>query len=414
MTLQWFLSGTVRQATGMYKHVQKLLAHQRDILAPTAVSGLAGAMAELQAAIAGGAEKAALEKQMENLEAAANQWLKPYPNAAWRENVEVLLVALTVAMGIRTFFLQPFKIPTGSMQPTLYGVTSNPDFSFDPYVDRSMAQAAMARVEFPSGWERIRQWFAGVSYMEVRAKTDGQLERVDPPVKFLIFNLFQTFVIGGKTHWILFPPDYGGSSLTQRCGLRPGMVFKQGEEVVRMKIASGDHLFVDRVTYNFRPPARGEIVVFDTQGIPGLPPGQFYIKRLVGLGDETLTLKQDYVVTNVPRGFSSVPVGNLVVNGQPVSASTPHFENLYSFYGATKGAAFLDYKEDHYFGHGLLQALSPGNEFHVRPDHYFVMGDNTMNSSDSRYWGDFPQSQVIGKSFFVYWPITGRFGWGNR
>ena len=61
---------------------------------------------------------------MENLEKAANKWLKPYPNAAWRENVEVLLVALAVAMGIRTFFLQPFKIPTGSMQPTLYGVTS--------------------------------------------------------------------------------------------------------------------------------------------------------------------------------------------------------------------------------------------------------------------------------------------------
>ena len=47
----------------------------------------------------------------------------------WRENVEVLLVAIAVAMGIRTFFLQPFKFPTGSMQPTLYGVyRSQPKF----------------------------------------------------------------------------------------------------------------------------------------------------------------------------------------------------------------------------------------------------------------------------------------------
>jgi type IV secretory pathway protease TraF len=42
------------------------------------------------------------------------------------------------------------------------------------------------------------------------------------------------------------------------------------------------------------------------------------------------------------------------------------------------------------------------------------MGDNTMNSFDSRGWGAFPATNVIGKSFFVYWPITDRFGWGHR
>ena len=108
----------------MRGHVQKLLNHQRDILSPQAVEAIQAAMAGCQRAVASNADKTALEKQMENLEQAANKWLKPYPNAAWRENVEVLLVALAVAMGIRTFFLQPFKIPTGSMQPTLYGVTS--------------------------------------------------------------------------------------------------------------------------------------------------------------------------------------------------------------------------------------------------------------------------------------------------
>ena len=124
MILQWFLSRTVRQAAAMRKHVQKLLNHQRDILTPQAIEGVRTAMENCQKAVAESADKAALEKQMESLEKAANKWLKPYPNAAWRENVEVLLVALSVAMGIRTFFLQPFKIPTGSMQPTLYGVTS--------------------------------------------------------------------------------------------------------------------------------------------------------------------------------------------------------------------------------------------------------------------------------------------------
>ena len=87
-------------------------------------------------------DKKAVTDSLVRLEKSANKWLKPYPNAAWRENVEVLLVALTVAMGIRTFFLQPFKIPTGSMQPTLFGVTStnllgDSNFSADVAVTRN-------------------------------------------------------------------------------------------------------------------------------------------------------------------------------------------------------------------------------------------------------------------------------------
>ena len=56
----------------------------------------------------------------------------------------------------------------------------------------------------------------------------------------------------------------------------------------------------------------------------------------------------------------------------------------------------------------------PETTFRWKQTIYFVMGDNTFNSSDSRYWGDFPSDHVIGKSFFVYWPITKRFGWGNQ
>ena len=93
MILQWFLSKTVRQATAMRKHVQKLLNHQRDILAPQAIEAVQSAMAGCQTAVADNADTPALEKQMENMEKAANKWLKPYPNAAWRENVEVLLSA---------------------------------------------------------------------------------------------------------------------------------------------------------------------------------------------------------------------------------------------------------------------------------------------------------------------------------
>jgi signal peptidase I len=399
MILQWFLSKTVRQATAMRKHVQKILNHQRDILSPQAVEAVQTAMASCQQAVAEDADKPALEKQMEDLEKVANKWLKPYPNAAWRENVEVLLVALTVAMGIRTFFLQPFKIPTGSMQPTLYGVTS-----------QNLVNEPSFKI--PTGLTRVREWFAGVSYIHLVAENDGPVERVDPPVRLLIFNIFQKLVAGGKTFMIWFPPDYGdprSGSLEQRAGLQSGHSYRKGEDIVKLRVNAGDHLFVDRMTYNFRPPKRGEIIVFETKGIDSLPQDQFYIKRMVAMGGERVQIGDDR---------------HLVINGKRLDASTPHFENVYSFNPKEPP------RDSHYSGHvnekvqkkyypnsyGNLAPLFPDGStvFTTQPNHYMVMGDNTMNSYDSRGWGDFPATNVIGKSFFVYWPITDRFGWGNR
>ena len=403
----WFLSKTVRHAGAMRKHVQKILNHQRDILSPQSVAAVEGALAELQSAIVNTPQKGALEKQMEKLEEAVNdskKGLKPYPNAAWRENFEVLLVALTVAMGIRTFFLQPFKIPTGSMQPTLFGVTSTPD------AGRSGEEFnQQTNFEIPSGLTRIREWFEGVSYVDVKAKVDGDLAPIPPPFKILIFNIWQKIEIGGKTHWLLFPPDFGGPTLQQRAGLMPGRAYHQGEQVVRMRTISGDHLFVDRITYNFRPPKRGEIIVFETKGIDTLPQDQFYIKRLVALGGERVQIGDDR---------------HLRINGERLDASTPHFEKVYSFDPKSPP------RESHYSGHvndkivhryfpnyyGMPMRHFPDENaaYTVQPDHYFVMGDNTLNSLDSRYWGDFPGTNVIGRSFFVYWPLSDRFGWGYR
>src|SRR5208282_5937914 len=123
MIFRWFMSKTVREAVTVHKHYRRLLAAQRDLLPPQAIAGVQAKLDELRAAIGEG-NKGRINILAGELQFAAEKWLKPYPNASWRENVEVLLVAL----GIRTFFLQPFKIPTGSMQPTLFGVTSTPDF----------------------------------------------------------------------------------------------------------------------------------------------------------------------------------------------------------------------------------------------------------------------------------------------
>jgi len=392
-------------------------------------------MRAVREATAGKVDKAALEKKMEELEDAANKWLKVYPNAAWRENVEVLLVALAVAMGIRTFFLQPFKIPTASMQPTLFGITSR-NFLTETNYQR------------PTGLAAVRDWLAGASYLSYKADQDGTFDGISKPLRLLIFNVKQTLWFNGKPHNFWFVPDTGGgmplpynlpqtlqaiftdlpaskdgvSDLEDRMKIPRGTQFHAGADVLKMKFIAGDHLFIDRVSYNFVPPGRGDIVVFQTSGIPEdkrerfhIPADEFYIKRLVGLGGETISLKQDFTATEVPQapGYPTIEVtaGHLVVNGQELSASTPGFEKLYSYLAGPRVDERIRYQADHYYGHGVIGVLGPESApFQIRPDHLFVMGDNTMNSLDSRYWGDFPADKVIGKAFFVYWPLSERFG----
>src|SRR5450755_3625037 len=100
--LRWFISSDVRNAVALRKHVQRILSAQRDILTPQAIANVKLAQAQLTKALNSGVKGDALKKAMATLEEAANKWLKPYPNASIRENVEVLLVALAVAMAIRT------------------------------------------------------------------------------------------------------------------------------------------------------------------------------------------------------------------------------------------------------------------------------------------------------------------------
>ena len=423
--LNWFTSRSVRHAWQAANHVEKILHHQRDLLAPPAIAAMQGGINDLRDVCREGNQDG-VRVALGQLETLANENLKAYPHATWRENIEVALVAIAVAMGIRTFVLQPFKIPTGSMQPTLYGMTD------ENYAGR-------AEVKFPNALAGLLEyWFNGVSYQHIVAKTAGQITNAKDPVKLVLFNLWQDIQVGATTYKIWFPPDglLKRAGLVDGCGQGTSRVFQPGDDIIKLRSISGDHLFVDRVTYNFRRPARGDVVVFETHGITALPRDQqdtYYIKRLVGLGGETLQLKHDAIISGAPGHFDfstcvqkleDAPAGHLVVDGRELTAATPHFENLYSFPGLARGQKTMAYRTNHYHGHGQLMQLTDGRKFSIAPDHYFVMGDNTYNSSDSRYWGDFPQEKVIGKSFFVYWPIGGtifngeerpsRFGWAHR
>src|SRR6266511_3514516 len=209
--LRWFLSRKVRQATNLCRHVQRLVNAQRDQLRAEAVEKIAAAVAAVRAALAFNADKRLLEERMADLEKATARWLKFHPHASVRENVEVILVAVAIAVAIHTFFLKPFKIPTGSMQPTLCGITAdelgdNPD------------------VEIPTGLKKFFDyWIYGISYS----------------------------------------------------------LYRQGDRVLKTRVFAGDHLFVDRLSYNFRRPKRGEIIVFKTEGIrssfpPPMPQDHYF------------------------------------------------------------------------------------------------------------------------------------------
>jgi signal peptidase I len=408
-----FRSKTARMAVDMSKHVRKILSAQRDILSPQAVASVEKALAETELAVSSGATENDTQDCVNNLESVANKWLKPYPNAGIRENVEVLLVALTVAMAIRTFVLQPFKIPTGSMQPTLFGVTTE-NLKLKP------------AVKIPGLLRRLYDGAVlGIFYHYQEAEMDCQVESISPVnhVLFFISNQSITVRYGPKaadtksyTFWMVPDDGRGPGDIRfgdpDHAGIAPGEIFRKGQPIVNFLDRAGDHLFVDRVSYNFRHPTRGEIMVFETEGVGNsfahLPPGQFYIKRMVAMGGENVSIGNDR---------------HLVINGKRLDKDTPHFENVYSF-----DPGKLPH-ESQYSGHlnqfvfdqskirnYQVAPLFPDEaaQYQVQPDHYMVMGDNTCNSFDSRAWGDFTRTNVIGKYFFVYWPITKRFGWNLR
>lgn len=391
MTLSWFFSKAVRQLSEMCRQMWRVLNEQRDLLSPEAIAGLEGARGDALAKIRAGASKAELEGQMKNLEEAARKWFKPYANAAVRENVKEFLVAVVTILGFTTFFLQLTKIPTGSMQPTLFGITQE--------------DLRGTNAELPPVWKGLwLYWTKGISYKHLVAPEDGQVTGIGEPRILIPFVKRQEIYFNRKPLTIWFPPE----ELEKRAGLYPGMTFRKGDDIIKMKIVGGDHLLVDRFTYNFRHPKRGEIFVFKTKGIAPLQQDVLYIKRLVAMPNEEVRIGNDR---------------HLIINGVRLDAATPHFENVYGFdyntnspyKGHVNDFALRQMGLSDRYPMGLSPLLPDQTVSHrVGPTHYMAMGDNTLNSYDSRAWGDVPRENIIGRCWFVYWPFTDRFGWGYR
>jgi signal peptidase I len=124
----------------------------------------------------------------------------------------------------------------------------------------------------------------------------------------------------------------------------------------------GNYLLIDEIAYRVREPERGEVVVFRYPG----DHRSYYIKRIIGLPGERVTIKSGRMtVTNVE--------GNEVVLDEPYVMPGP---------------------------------LAGDVDMKLNPDTYFVMGDNRGFSYDSRSWGPLEQSDIIGLVRVRLWPIN--------
>ncbi len=195
--------------------------------------------------------------------------------SAWRENVDSLLWALALALAIRTFLIAPFKIPSGSMRPTLI-----------------------------EGDRILVNKFA----LHLRVPQRGDI---------IVFY---------------YPNEW--DSLPQRLN---GL-------------------------FDHRRPVGARLSAL-------LSPGRPFIKRLVAVGGDRVEIRD----------------GQVFVNGQPLDGDSIFRANHYENQGP--------------FG-------QQGQVVDVPPESFFVLGDNSGSSHDSRFWGFVPRRLVIGKALCIFWPVS--------
>ena len=345
-----------------------------------------------------------------------------YPRSSWAENVESFLVVAILAIGIRTFFFQPFKIPTNSMYPTYNGMT------YEIYHDEEAK---------PNKASQIGRWVLfGARYYEVKASVSGELllplfsqgeigesygyfknERVrgrqwgisrsqkrkytmylgkvatglTVPADFSLYKvLHERFApeVDSVVDWLTRRNNDQG--IIYESGiplLKTGVYFEKGDTVLAFDILTGDALFVDRFSYNFIQPDIGDPFVFRTRNINeltrmngGVPDDKYYIKRLVGRGDDKLEIKEPVLFRN------DLPIEGVSVFNKNAD------------------------REDEYEGYTNVRRLSEGSVESIPPDHFYAMGDNSDESSDSRYFGYVPEAEVVGKAIFIYYPFSKNWG----
>ncbi len=346
----------LRQLLKDARHVRNM---REDVAPPDALDRLHAAETGAQQAFSGKTDPRQMDGAAEKLSAAIRALALARPYAAWRENIEVIAVAVAVAMAFRAYFIQPFKIPTSSMFPTLHGIK----YDHPP-----------ARLGWLDRWPlKVGKWMLfGEWYTELRAAQTG-------PTRLVQDRQGRQFILVNQEQHEFFP----GMKLE----ITPGQSVYRGQLLASGIRTAGDHIFVNRLIWHFRQPRRGEIMVFKTNGIqhPQIKKNEHYVKRMVGLPDERLQI--------VPP--------DLMIDGRPVDRPAI-FRRIQSATGGYAG----------YVNAGDFLQECQG-VVRLGPEDYFACGDNQRNSLDSRYWGPVTRRNLVGPTFFVYWPLSRRWGWAH-
>src|SRR5437763_689451 len=359
-----FTSRHVKHSRLLLRHARKYLRYKDDRLSVLDREQIVAGMKSLREAlrqkdrerIHGTAD--ALDKMLHRLTPVT--W-----ESHWRENCEVILVAIVVAIGIRSYFLQPFKIPTGSMQPTLNGIIGHATTAAAPNLLRQIGEFIVL----------------GRNYINVVSREDDEVVQVEQK-KFFFFFTFSRLTCEHQQFLVYAPPETLGHDFN----VFPGRSCRRGEVIARGYVDTGDQVFVDKISYNFVKPHRGDVFVFRTNHILGIREdpetgAPFYIKRLAGLPGDDLRIDPPflYIDGKIAEGFGFARV---------MAAKLP-------YRGYALGRDYL---------------AEPDRSFAVPETGYFALGDNSYNSYDSRYWGPVPEENLVGRGLFVYWPFNRHWG----
>lgn len=445
----------------------KVLAYRRDLIDIKIIQDIENAAAEYESAPDEASDQAIAKSKKKKLEDLLNKHGgKIYKGRKIAENVEMVIVAAVLAIGVRTYFIQPFKIPTNSMWPTYAGLNATvypPSESRPGIPERAFLGATQGLPQ--SLWGGFNYYITAPSNGElvipVQLMNQGPLGIVPRTYKedrqVLGYRIFgrqytkiprvkrdYTVLVGGTKVSFDTPADFelddvvvkswfpefddpnkglpavyeayqamGKVESTENPAIkliRTGIQLSTGDTVLDFNINSGDMLFVDRFSYNFVRPNVGAPFVFRTENIPGLRQN-----NAIGqwIPDERYYIKR---LVGEPGDTLEVKGSTLYSNGKAIEGADAFNRNAEIAEG--------------YAGYKAWLYLAPGESETIPEGYFYAMGDNSPHSSDSRFWGwpgsidprtpaevegevpinMVPEDDVVGRALFIFYPFSHRWG----